>query len=182
MLRRGSGGVGGGFLASVAGNTLASVDAGGARAVATHAAQAARRPDLSLALPGPHAGARADRAAGSAARRSADRARNLLRPLSAVRPSGRDRRQVALPARHRQSAMAEIAARLPLAAPHARRRHRARRRQCARAGLGLDRDPRHPHFRHRLGPGGHGASASSPGCSIPRSCCRAPSSRSTAPS
>ena len=31
-------------------------------------------------------------------------------------------------------------------------------------------------------PGDDRASASSPGCSIPRSCCRAPSSRSTAPS
>ena len=79
-------------------------------------------------------------------------------------------------------AMAEIAARLPLAAPHARRRHRARRRQCARAGVRLDRDAWPAHFRRRLGARPHGASASSPGCSIPRSCCRAPSSRSTAPS
>ena len=37
----------------------------------------------------PHAGARPHRTAGPEARRSADRARNLLWPLSAVRPSGR---------------------------------------------------------------------------------------------
>ena len=39
-----------------------------------------------------------------------------------------------------------------------------------------------PHLRRRLGSRRHRASASSPGCSIRRSCCRAPSSRSTAPS
>ena len=115
-------------------------------------------------------------------RRPADRAGHLFRPFSAVRTPRRDRRQVALPARHRQSAMAEIAARLPLAPPHAGGRHRTRRCQRARAGFRLDRCPWQPHCRCRLGSRRDRAGASLPGCSIRRWFSKARNSRSIAPS
>ena len=64
--------------------------------------------------------------------RSADGGGNLLWPLSPVRSPRRDRRQIAVPARHHQSAMASRCM-ASAGCGNAGGRHRARRRQRARA-------------------------------------------------
>lgn len=112
---------------------------------------------LSLAFHRPHARAHPDRAARSEARRPADRQRDLSLPLPACRHADRHAGNLALRDRRRQQGVARRAARLRLAAPHARGRNRPRRRERARARRRLAHRPRPPHRRSRMGTRRHGA-------------------------